>query len=192
MLLEQFAKIKEYPNYAISNYGQVLNIMTQKYLKPCINTSGYLYVKLFANNTKRKNHSIHRLISIYFIDNPRNYLVVDHINGNRLDNRIENLRWVSHQINSRNSRKNPNSYSLFKGVIYLKKYNRWRSRIMVNRKNYHLGYYATELEAGKAYNNYIINNNLEGFILNDVTEQLSLPEFSQLNVEQEQASPLVN
>ena len=192
MLLEQFAKIKEYPNYAISNYGQVLNITTQKYLKPSENTHGYLYVKLFANNTKRKNHSIHRLISIYFIDNPKNYLVVDHINGNRLDNRIENLRWVSHQINCRNRKKMPNTYSLFKGVVYLKKYNRWRSVITINRKKYHLGYYVTDIEAGKAYNDYIINNKLEGFILNDITEQLSLPEFSQLNVEQELESPLAN
>lgn len=58
---------------------------------------GYLYVRF---NGKRS--SVHRLIAETFLDNPMNFSEVDHINRNKSDNRVENLRWCSHKENCRN------------------------------------------------------------------------------------------
>lgn len=84
---------------------------------------------------------------------PRGY-VVDHINGNRLDNRRGNLRFVTYQQNSFNTHKHQveNGTSRFKGVSYMKNKRKWRSRIMIGGKEKHIGLYSTEKEAALAYN----------------------------------------
>ena len=64
------------------------------------NAYGYVIIKLNSANYKK-----HRIIAEQFISNPLNLPQVDHINHNRADNRIENLRWVSHQDNCRNKSK---------------------------------------------------------------------------------------
>ncbi len=162
--MEIYTKINGYDNYAISNFGNVLNITTQKFLKPLIHNKGYYYVCLWKNSV-RKNYTIHRLLGIYFIDNPNNLPCIDHIDGNRTNNSISNLRWASYQTNNRNSTKRYNCSSIHKGVVFNK--NKWNAQIH-NYKKIHIGRYDTEIEAASAYNDYIINNNLEDFILNDV------------------------
>lgn len=81
---------------------------------------------------------------------PRN-LVVDHINGDRSDNRKENLRLCTSQQNSQNAKPHKdNKYSNHKGVSYLKSGKRkkpWRVRIHVNRREVGCGYFETEEEA---------------------------------------------
>ena len=67
--------------------------------------NGYLQLNLSERvNGRKVNHMYlkHRLIATQFIENPNNYVYVDHINRNRLDNRIENLRWCSASDNSKN------------------------------------------------------------------------------------------
>jgi predicted PolB exonuclease-like 3'-5' exonuclease len=78
--------------------------------------------------------------------------IYDHKNIDFLDNRKDNLRECTHQQNSFNRRKadNPNLSSKYKGVSAKK--NRWCSRIMLNGKPIHIGYFDTELEAALAYN----------------------------------------
>lgn len=77
---------------------------------------------------------------------------VDHINGNPLDNRKENLRIVTLQQNSANKRKKCKSSSQFKGVIYNKNSNKWHARIGHLNKSKHLGCFDCEHAAGHAYN----------------------------------------
>jgi hypothetical protein len=74
----------------------------------------------------------------------------DHINGDRLDNQRSNLRIATRQQNMQNRRSARNSASQYKGVSKYTK-NRWRACIYPNDKQIHLGLFASELEAAKAY-----------------------------------------
>jgi len=89
--------IEEYPNYTISSNGCVTNINTNKILKVYIN-QGRAMVELWKNN-KKKHCSVHRLIAIAFIPNEHNKPQVNHIDGNPLNNSIENLEWVTDSEN---------------------------------------------------------------------------------------------
>ena len=82
-----------------------------------------------------------------------------------------NCRWTTRTIQSRNQRMPKNNTSGYKGVSFSKNSNLYRVRIDVNKKNIHLGLYLNVVEGAIAYNNYIIENNLEGFILNEIPEE---------------------
>ena len=58
----------------------------------------------------KKNYRLHRLLALAFITNPNNLKVVNHKNGNKFDNRLENLEWVSHSENSLHSAKQRKKY----------------------------------------------------------------------------------
>ena len=79
-------------------------------------------------------------------------LVIDHINGNRLDNRKENLRVCTRAQNTRNSRLPTNNVSGYKGVSWHKHQRRWCAKIVFNAVCKHLGYYKSKVEAAVAYN----------------------------------------
>lgn len=76
---------------------------------------------------------------------------VDHINGEPLDNRRENLRIATPQQNQANSRKHIKRQSEFKGVTRVKNSARWRAYICIDRRQTHLGMFDTEIEAARAY-----------------------------------------
>lgn len=89
---------------------------------------------------------LHRMI--LNVDNPAE--VVDHKNGNTLDNRIDNLRVCLQRDNSRNRIKAKGEFtSRFKGVHW---HRGWVAQIRVNYRKIHLGTFKTEFEAAKAYN----------------------------------------
>lgn len=81
---------------------------------------------------------------------------VDHIDGNTLNNKKENLRIVTHQQNCWNSKKIKDSISPYKGVCFDCRRSLWYSRIRFNGKNKFLGYFKTEKEAAHAYDKYAI------------------------------------
>ena len=97
-----YYKIKGFENYGIDRNGVVYNTDNGVIKSTYTNKSnGYLYVDLYKGNKAHKR-PIHRLIAETFIPNPENKPTVDHINGNRTDNRIENLRWATYsEQNSR-------------------------------------------------------------------------------------------
>jgi hypothetical protein len=91
-----------FPNeYLVSNDGQVKSVRNNKILKPTEDKDGYLYFVLCVNGN-RKTIKAHRLVAKTFIENPCNKPAVDHINGIKHDNRVENLRWVTNKENTNN------------------------------------------------------------------------------------------
>lgn len=92
---EIWKNINKYPNYYISNFGRIKN--KKNILRPSI-TNGYYGINLF-NKEKKIRMQIHILVAKQFINNPKDLPFVNHINGNRLDNRIENLEWIDNSGN---------------------------------------------------------------------------------------------
>ena len=86
-------------NYLISNLGNLKHIKHERVLKLETNKSGYKKIRLL-----KKNFYIHRLVGIAFLENPYNLPNINHMNGIRDDNRVENLEWVTQKINSEHSR----------------------------------------------------------------------------------------
>lgn len=84
-------------------------------------------------------------------------MVTDHINGNKLDCRVQNLRIISSSQNNMNRSKSRGKSSLFKGVCWDKSRSKWISVIKINSKAKNLGRYETEIEAARAYNSAAID-----------------------------------
>ena len=88
-------------NYSISDIGEVRNDITGYILKPTIQ-QGYAYVTIYIDK-KGKRVKIHRLVANAFIPNPDNKPYVNHIDGIRSNNRVENLEWVTASENTRHA-----------------------------------------------------------------------------------------
>jgi len=97
-----------------------------------------------------QKYLIHRIVAIAFLYNPDNKPHVDHINNNRKDNNVINLRFATSHENQRNRSISSRNTSMVKGVYFDKEKKKWRSRIKLNRKNIHIGYYNTLEEAKNA------------------------------------------
>ncbi len=97
--------IKDYENYMVSDNGLVKNCKTNRILKPETTYQGYFRVKL-SNNNVGKKFRIHRLVATAFIENPENKPQVDHIDRNKINNHVHNLRWATNQENQKNKNKN--------------------------------------------------------------------------------------
>jgi hypothetical protein len=102
------------------------------------------YIRVGING---KKYLAHRLIFLYH----KGYLpkTIDHINGDKVDNRIENLRAVTASQNQHNRKINSNNTSGYKGVYYYKPLNKWCANIRLEYKRIHLGYYKTPEEAAE-------------------------------------------
>jgi hypothetical protein len=151
-------KIDDY-DYSINELGEIKIDKSGKIMKNHLNNRGYYSVSL-SKNGKKKNFLLHRLLAKYFLENYSEDLYVDHIDKNRQNNNLENLRMVNNQQNTSNQTKQKNCSSIYKGVHFFKRVNKWQSYIMIYYKRIHLGYFDTELEAAQTYNNYIDENNL--------------------------------
>ena len=106
---------------------------------------GYRQITLFY-----KPYYSHRII--YLMHNGHLPEQVDHINGDRSDNRIENLRECTNSQNSRNRGSSRNNTSGYKGVSFSKNNKKWIAQITFNRRLIYLGYTDTKEEAALLYN----------------------------------------
>ena len=126
-----------------------------KILKPTNNSRGYLYVNL-CKGGKSTIKKIHRLVWESF--NGKTYLQVDHIvEGNKTDNRLSNLQVLTNRENTSKSKLFNKRSSQYTGVTWCNFYKKWKSRISINGKVRHLGYFIDEREASLAYNNSLNN-----------------------------------
>jgi hypothetical protein len=134
------------------NYNQHTGIFTWKVqnkrtrvdsIAGCYDNYNYIIIRIDG-----KNYKAHRLSWLYIYNEwPKGK--IDHINGNPADNRITNLREVTVRENSQNRKEHRNGKLV--GCHYNKKINKWISRIQLNKKRIHLGYYDTQQEAHNAY-----------------------------------------
>lgn len=107
--------------------------------------NGYRYLKVGA-----KKKLAHRMAWLYHFGAEPDGLV-DHINGNRLDNRIENLRIATFSQNAANAKLHVHNTSGLKGASWMPKRGKWQATITVQNKQLNLGYYKTKEEAHDAY-----------------------------------------
>ena len=91
-------QIEGYDNYSVSDTGEIRNTNKDKPLAYAKDKDGYLYATL-SKNGKAQKFRVHRLVAYAFIPNPNNLDTVDHINGNKEDNSISNLQWLSSKEN---------------------------------------------------------------------------------------------
>ena len=106
---------------------------------------------------EKKYVPLHRLIYIYHFGEYKKSLEVDHIDGDKFNNRIENLRIVTHKQNMmnrlpNNKRLGVQCASKYRGVFRSSKVDRWRARLVSDEIRYNIGTFDTEIEAAVAYN----------------------------------------
>lgn len=155
---EEYKTVKGYEGlYEVSNLGNVRSLNYRRtgkasLLSPGVNGDGYYNVALFKDGSA-KTKTVHQLVAECFLNHTAcgMKLVVNHINLNKLDNRVENLEIISQRKNA--NRKHLKSTSKYTGVSWFKRDSNWRAYIRLNGKYKHLGNYDCELEAAMAYQN---------------------------------------
>jgi len=85
--------------YQITSWGRVRNVDTDHFLVPQPTEKGYLRVDLIDRSGKRTHYKIHRLVANAFIKNPDNKPQINHKDGNKQNNSITNLEWVTDEEN---------------------------------------------------------------------------------------------
>ena len=153
---EIFKDIKEYEgSYQISNFGNVKSLNynrsgKERLLKPKLRNN-YLAVDL-SKNGKNKTYTVHQLVSMAFLDHiPSGMkIVVDHIDNNQLNNRLDNLQLISNRENSTKDRTDV-------GVSWNKPNKKWMSRIVIKDKEVYLGSFKDKQDALNQYQKALTN-----------------------------------
>lgn len=137
-------EIKGFEDYLIFNDGMIVRQSTGKEIKGW-NNAGYRAVDFWLNG-KKVQRKVHRLVAEAYLPNPDNLPVVDHINCNKTDNRVENLRWVTVRQNTTNTKakgvykRKSGSYKAMvcnKGNVYSKTFTtrdqaiKWRNMMKI-------------------------------------------------------------
>ena len=160
--VEVWKIINGYDNYQISSFGRVRNIISGNVLKPQVGTTGYYQVSLHKNG-KSKNNKIHKLVANAFINNLSNKRNIDHMDNERLNNHVSNLRWCTSQENARNTKLSNKSTSGVKGICFHKQQSKWRAHIVINGKQIHLGLFDT-LDDAKVARQFKANQLFGNFV----------------------------
>jgi len=98
--------LKLYPDYKIFENGKVWSNLSNKFLKPQLSLNGYYKFSLRNKNNGCSNVLLHRLIALAFIPNPYDLPQINHKDGNKLNNSLNNLEWCTPLYNVRHAYKN--------------------------------------------------------------------------------------
>jgi len=128
-------EIENFEDYLIYRDGRVYSKKRNIFLKQTKSKRGYLTVSLY--NKKRKTYNIHRLVGEHYIDNFNNKPFIDHIDGNKLNNNINNLRWVTNIENCNAFQSlSKNNTSGIKNITYQKQ-GLWEYKKCFYKTKYH-------------------------------------------------------
>jgi len=131
-------------NYLIYPNGKVQNKKRRRFLTAIINSNGYYTVDLYKNGV-RKNFKVHRLIAIHYIPNNNpNFKIINHKNGDRLDNSINNVEWCDQLWNTQSKNRKTNVGNVC--LIEACRINPYQAKITINRVIHHK-YFKTEQQA---------------------------------------------
>jgi hypothetical protein len=157
--MEFWKKIKEFKDYEISNQGSVksLKFNKQKILTGRKTTKGYLKVLLLSEE-KKFNFFVHRLVAQEFLPNPNNLTQVNHIDGNKLNNSVENLEWCDGFHNMNHS---------FKNNTHKTKYSEDKIKEILKYKN--SGFSSTVISKLVGVNRRYVSGVLSGKFRNKIT-----------------------
>ena len=154
-MIEQWKQIPEYPAYDVSNMGRVKLVIDRHKSKAGFeprqepDAKGYLRVALCNGGTHRRYVSVHRLVAKAFLPNSFNLPTVNHNNGIKWMNMVDNLEWSSYPHQMHHAQQT--GLRPIKGYYYRGGKKPWRAQIEIggrkNRKNIGLGNWATEQEA---------------------------------------------
>ncbi len=158
---EEFRNIPGYEDYQVSNLGRVKSLKKNKerILKGFDNGMGYLQVTLYKNGAS-KNTKIHHLVALVFLNHKTNRThntVIDHIDNNQLNNRLDNLQLISNRYNTSKDTKGSSKYV---GVHWHKGANKWTTNIKIGGYKIFLGYFEDEYEAHLQYQKALQNLHL--------------------------------
>lgn len=146
--------------YEISNYGRVKSSNYGGLIrKPRVQQNGYETVRLWRDG-KARFYLIHRLVFSHFVGELDKNLVIDHIDGNKVNNHVTNLQ----QITSRENTNKAVSNKLLKGVKQINKGSGYTSALNIGHKRYYLGHFKTVEEANAAYNDARLNYENNGIL----------------------------
>jgi hypothetical protein len=122
-------EIQGYPDYLIYDDGRIYsrkrNGWKGGFIQPKPSKHGYLRIALSDGTYKPKKYSIHRLVAEHYLPNIENKPQVDHIDRDKTNNHVSNLRWVTQEENNQNRGINSRNTSGHKNIVYFKRTNRW-------------------------------------------------------------------
>lgn len=149
-MISTLGRIKSVSRYVRCGGG--VRSVKGRILNPTTNSNGYKLITI-----RNKTYYIHHLMAMTFLGHEsKKGLVIDHINNNRLDNRLENLKVITHRENTSKDRSGLSEYT----GVKVRSNNRYESHIRIDGRSIYLGTFKCELAAAKAYNdklNELIN-----------------------------------
>lgn len=99
----EWKEIPGYSRFKASEDGRILDSKTNREVSQCLTgRPQYYYVNVYTDCGKRKQRRVHHLVALAYLENPDNLPFVDHIDRNKYNNNLENLRWVTRSANNRN------------------------------------------------------------------------------------------
>lgn len=156
-----------FPDYKINDRGDITSFRRRfpVLLKQKRDKDGYCEVQLISEDGSRKFVRVHRMVAMCFIEtNPGDNfsdLIVNHIDGNKGNNHVSNLEFVTNRENINHGNIKREYTSKYPGVHFSKKANKWAAETNVCGRKFFIGYYDSEDEAGFNYMNILNHINQE-------------------------------
>lgn len=150
--------------YSVTSHGRVWSHRRGKFRKSCLDKDGYPFIFLSVKG-KQKFYRNHRLVAIHYIPNISDKPEVNHKDGDKTNCKYDNLEWSTSQENTNHAMVNGLKYkktSKYYGVQFQEhcKLRPYKAEVRIEGIKITIDRFKTELEAAKAYNNFVIKKDL--------------------------------